>query len=298
MSDNSQAMHRNHGWGSGYVEWTEGKTAYISVVFSWLLSKAIERSVFLWSQGYTVRLGGVAASYAGLASNNGCSVDAAPRHNPNATRTSTGCVFSCDFCIVPKIEGGLKEKEHWKPLPILYDNNLVACSRRHFDRVIDSLKPVPGVDINQGLSASLITDYHASRLAELDLKFVRLAWDSVGYEPHFMRGFEKLRRAGIPKSKIGVYVLIGFRDTPEDALYRLESVRKLGIKPFPMRYQPLGTEKRNSFVGDNWTNLELERFTHYWANLRFVGNIPFSEFRYPVPRELRERRRQKREAGR
>ena len=289
---NSQKMHSDHGWGTGLVSWTGGNKAYISVVFSWLLDKAMEEATRLWGQGYSVQLGGPAADFAGIST--GQLVGVASRHNPSATRTSTGCIFNCDFCIVPKVEGYLQEKERWDALPIVYDNNLTACSRRHFDQVIDSLRLVDDVDINQGLSASLLTSYHASRLAELKLKCVRMAWDNINYESKFRSGFDILRGAGIPKSKIGVYVLIGFQGTPEDALYRLESVRALGVKPFPMRYQPLNTRERNLFVGDHWTNLELERFTHYWTNLRFVGNLPFKDFIYPIPKEFRERRRARR----
>jgi hypothetical protein len=280
---NSQAMHKRHGWGTGLIEIIEGDNAYISVVFSWLLEKAIARYIELLAQGYNVELGGTAAQYAGIATSSNGHRDFAQYHNPNATRTSTGCIFNCDFCIVSKIEGYLKEKPHWEPKPIVYDNCLNACSNRHFDKVIDSLKPIPNIDLNQGVSAVLMTNHHASRFAELDLKYIRLAWDTIEYESKFMRGYEILRKAGIPKSKIGVYVLIGFKDTPEDALYRLETVKNLGVLPFPMRYQPLDTQKRNSFVGEHWTHNELVRYCRYWSNLRFVRGIPFKNFVYPSP---------------
>lgn len=291
-ASNSQALHKLHGWKGGLIEVIDGKNAYISVVFSWLLEKAINRGAELLSQGYRVQIGGPAADYAGISSPNG-SCNFAQYHNPLAVRTSTGCIFDCDFCIVHKIEGDLKEKDHWEPNPIVYDNILNGCSTRHFDKVIDSLKPVPDVDFNQGISAVLLTSYQASRFAELDLKFIRLAWDNVDYEPKFMRGYEILRKAGIPKSKISVYILIGHKDTPEDALYRLETVRSLGIKPFPMRYQPLDTKVRNSYVGEHWTNSELVRYCQYWTNLRFVGNLRFEDFTYPIPKELREKRKQR-----
>ena len=293
-SSNSQALHTLHGWGNGLVEWEQDGVTNISVVFSWLVDKAIARAVELLAQGVSVHIGGPAASYAGIC--NGESASAAVHHNPDAERTSTGCIFNCDFCLVPKIEGDLREKSSWEPKSKLYDNNLTACSLRHFDKVIDSLKPVPEVDFNQGVSASLITEHHASRFAELKLKYIRLAWDTVEYESKFMQGYERLRKAGIPKSKISVYVLVGFKDTPEDALYRLETVKSLGIKPFPMRYQPLNTAKRNSYIGEHWTNEELVRLTHYWTNLRFVGSLPYADFIYPIPKEYRERRARKRDA--
>ena len=153
----------------------------------------------------------------------------------------------------------------------------LACSRVHFDRVVDRLKPLSGINYDQGLDARVLTEYHAHRLAELDCK-VRLAWDSVSYESSVVRAVERLRRAGFIKRAISIYVLIGFKDTPEDALYRLRTIRDMGYNPFPMRYQPLDTPKKNSFVGEGWTHGELVRYMRYWSNLRYVGGVPFEEF--------------------
>jgi hypothetical protein len=78
------------------------------------------------------------------------------------------------------------------------------------------------------------------------------------------------------------YVLIGFNDTPADALRRLEILKHgLGIDPNPMRYQPFSGEyalKKNSYIHPNWTHKELDRFMSYWSNLRFVGSVPFKEY--------------------
>jgi hypothetical protein len=86
---------------------------------------------------------------------------------------------------------------------------------------------------------------------------------------------------GIKKSQLRVYVLIGFDDTPEDALYRLEKLKSVGVYPNPMRYQPIDTPKRNSFVGENWTHKELVRYMRYWANLRFFRKLDFKDYVYP-----------------
>ena len=172
----------------------------------------------------------------------------------------------------------LRELDDWPVRPIVCDNNLLACSQAHFDSVIDKLKPLTGVDFNQGLDARLLTDYHAGRLAELDC-MVRLAFDHVRYEGQFMVAYERLRKVGLPKKRIRVYVLIGYDDTSEDALYRLRLVDSLGVMPNPMRYNPLDTLVRDGYVGKNWTDSELRRVMRYWANLRFVGAVPFEEWR-------------------
>jgi hypothetical protein len=213
----------------------------------------------------------------GLASTGG-SCDALQRHNPDATFTSRGCIRKCPFCAVPTIEGDLRELDDWVPRPVVCDNNLLACSRAHFDRVIDRLKPLSGVDFNQGLDARLLTPYHAERIADLDMRFVRLAWDDVRMESEFMRAWKILRAVGIPKRTISVYVLIGFRDTPEDALYRMRTVYKqLGSLVVPMRYQALGSRSLNEHIDPAWTHWELVAYKRYWGYARNTG-VPWEEW--------------------
>jgi len=272
-------------WSSRFVELTDeaAMQAWFSVVFTWDLPEAYQRAVWLRQLGYTVHAGGPACLLmpdylARVATvNQGAENDMISLHNPNATFTSRGCVRLCPFCAVWRIEGQLRELNDWPVRPIVCDNNLLACSRVHFDSVIDKLKPLRGIDFNQGLDARLLTEYHADRLAELDC-MVRLAFDSVSYEVDFMCAFEMLRAAGFPKHRIRVYVLVGFRDTPDDALYRLRTVAGLGIDPNPMRYNPLDTLRRDSYVGPNWTDSELTRYVRYWANLRYFRAVPFEDF--------------------
>lgn len=281
--NNWQRMKKSSGWKAGLIDWVEGDTAYISAVFSWNLPDAYQRAVWYAAQGYTVHAGGPAVAYnpeylAGVAEIGGDYSDAVARHNPNATFTQRGCIRQCPFCIVPKIEM-MGELDDWPIRPIVCDNNFLACSDRHFNSVVDKLKPLKKVDFNQGLDARLMTKARAERLAELDMRVVRLAWDWIGMEKDYLKAVQLLKGAGFTdRHMIRTYILIGFNDTPEDALYRLRTVQALGIWPNPMRYQPLDTLKRNEHVGPNWTDAELKRFMRYWANLRYLGNIPFSEF--------------------
>lgn len=272
-------------WSKRMIEWVDDdrEEAFLSVVFTWDLPNAYQRAVWLSAMGYRVWAGGPAVDLIpdylmAVAQCNRQEIDVLSKHNPLATFTSRGCIRRCAFCAVWRTEGELRELSNWPVRPIICDNNLLATSRPHFDRVIDSLKPLSGIDFNQGLDARLLTKYHADRLAELDC-MVRLAFDSVSYESHFMAAFETLRLAGIPKHRIRVYVLVGFDDTPEDALYRLRTVSKLGILPNPMRYNPLNTMQRDSYVGPGWTNSELIRYVRYWSNLRWFRAVPFEVFR-------------------
>ena len=288
-----QQQRRASGWSGGYIEWTEGRVAYLSVVFSWQLQTAYQRAAWYRSQGYFVRAGGPAAVFnpdflADIAIQlDSGSVKALARHNPNATFTTRGCIRRCPFCAVPKIEGTLRElsDNEWEPKPLVCDNNLLAASIGHFDHVIDRLlaSKIQGIDFNQGLDARLLASHHAKRLAELhrneQLKKVRLAWDNIKTERQLRRAFEMLRDAGIPANKVGVYILIGFDDTPEDALYRLMTTwHDLKAWPNPMRYQPLDSKRKNNHVAPDWTHRELQRYVRYWSNLRYLSAVPFGEF--------------------
>jgi len=270
-------------WSGGFIEWIEEDRAYLSVVFSWQMQKAYQRAIWLSNLGYEIRVGGPAIDmrpdYMRGVAKSGGKTDALSRHNPNATFTSRGCPRRCEFCVVPKIEGGLVELDDWPIRPTICDNNLLACSKRHFDAVIDKLKGLNDIDFNQGLDARLLTNHHADRLSELDTKHIRLAWDNINSERFFLRALQRLMDAGFKQSHVRVYVLIGFDDTPDDALYRLETIKKLGARPAPMRYQPLDAVKRNSYVGSNWTERELKTFVRYWFRQKWLEHVPFEEYK-------------------
>lgn len=271
-------------WSGGLVDWVENDTAFISVVFSWQLDLAYQRAIWYKQQGYRIRAGGPAViiqpDYLSSIAEIGGEVDALKHHNSEATFTSRGCIRNCSFCLVPKIEGNIRElsDDQWQPKRVICDNNLLATSTRHFNHVIDRINNIIGVDFNQGLDARLLTDDYAKRLAELKGATIRLAWDNIKTEALFLSAFDKLIKAGIPKSRIRVYVLFGYKDTPEDTLYRLEKIRTLGAIPNPMRYQPIDAKKRNEYVGEHWTEKELAKYMRYWSRLNWFNGIKFEDY--------------------
>jgi hypothetical protein len=270
-------------WSKKSLEWIEGNKAYISVPFTWYLPDTYSRCVWYRQQGYEVHAGGPAVSLIpdylrDVAMVNGENIEALSRHNNQATRTSTGCIRACPFCAVRIIEGDLRELEIWAPKPIVCDNNLFACSTKHFDRVIDSLKPIPSVDFNQGLDVRLINSHHIDRLKELKLPLLRFSWDWMNEETIIVDTIKTLLANGFPKRRIRVYVLIGYNDSPADALYRLQTLKNLGIKTNPQRYQPLDILVKNSYVAPLWTNSELHRFMLYWSQQAWLSTIPFENF--------------------
>ncbi len=273
-------------WSKKVVSWEDSKCKYFSIVFSW--------DLWNWCQNIKPHLfdnkkyivGGPAVlahpewvpEWIEIRKNMDKPI--LPKHCSLATRTTLGCIRKCPFCIVPEMEGKFRELDDWENKPVLIDNNLLACSRKHFDKVIDRLKKLDWSDFNQGLDVRLLTEYHAERFAELKNPYIRLSLDDTKTESQFLRGFSLLLDAHIPVSKISVYVLIGYNDSPEDALYRLNLVKSLGALTNPMRYQPLDAKHKNSYVYPGWTNSLLIKYMRFWSSTRFLKNLPFDKFEY------------------
>lgn len=269
-------------WRKSIASWKVGKTLYLSVPFTWLLPEAEKQSK---EHKGPVFAGGPAVS---LAKKNGCfdlsfadtpdktPFDTLALHNPLATFTTRGCPNSCPFCAVPKIEGEFRQFDKWKPAPMICDNNILAGTRSHFSQVIRTLKRFPYADFNQGLDARLLTIWHVMDLCELKAVKIRFAFDDLSEETAVHDAIEMCRRHGL--DDLGVYCLYGFNDTPESARYRLDLVRSWGIRPNAMRYQPLDTLTKNSYVAPGWTEKQLRKVSQYYNRLRWNEFIPFDEF--------------------
>jgi hypothetical protein len=271
-------------WNKTIVHWRDEDRVYVSVAFTWHLPLAHKLCAWNTQAGLQVMAGGPAVDlmpqylYDVTEESGGQIPDVLNRHNPDATFTTRGCIRQCSFCAVPKIEGDLKELKDWIPAPIVCDNNLTAASRKHFDTVIDRLKGFRCVDFNQGLDARLLNDHHIERLQELTLPTIRFSWDHIKDESIVMDAIDKVLKAGFAKRRVHIYVLFGFKDTPEDALYRAETIKAKGIKPFLMRYQPLDALVKDNFIGPGWTDHEMRRFQRYWCRQNWLSKIPYTEF--------------------
>ncbi len=258
-------------WRKGIASWKVGNTLYISVPFTWLMANAEEMAK---QHKGKVLIGGP-----GTAQPSECpGFSPLLFHNPCATFTTRGCPNNRSFCAVPKIEGEFREMQSWRPAPVICDNNLLAATDKHFYKVIDSLRQFPACDFNQGLDARLFRRDHASQIATLNHPMVRFSFDHVNHETKVHDAIEISRSEGL--RDFGVYVLFGYKDTPEDALYRLNKVREWGVFPNPMRYQPLDATEKNAYVADGWTEKELRKMMKYYSRLSWLEHIPYGDFDY------------------
>jgi hypothetical protein len=255
-------------WANRIVHWTENNTAFISIIFTWDLPKAYSLAVWYREQGYDVKVGGTAVKLMPdylKEFKTGDIGGMLQKHNPQATRTHLGCVNACSFCGVKLIEPTFEELLIWELLPIVCDNNWTACSWKHLETFGEVMKPVKGIDINQGMDARIFTPRHLEILRGLSLSKLRFAWDNIRDENKIMATLEMVIKSGFPKSKLHVYVLFNHNDTPQDALYRCETLWNMGVVPNPQRYQPLDCLAKNTYIDPNWNNIYLRDFTLYWS---------------------------------
>jgi hypothetical protein len=248
-----------HMWPKQPIYWTDDKTLMVSIPFTWdlpgVLANLHNRS-FFWDD---VVVGGPAVelmpgffSRLSYVSEGHNLPGVLQRVNPLATRTTVGCVRRCGFCAIGtgRIEGNYAELDEWPDLPVVCDNNLLAASKAHFNRVIDRLKGHGWADFNQGADTRLLTDYHAGRMAEIKKPTIRLALDHMDYCDKWQEAFERLRDAGIAKKNISSYCLVGFQSGPEESWHRCEWVESHGIKAYPMWFHGLEQLQKNIVTDD------------------------------------------------
>lgn len=272
-------MIQMYQWRKKIAIWVINKILHISVVFYWDIREAI--NIAKAYKGKVI-VGGPAAMlnremFDDIAEVKE-SIDGIEPilfHNPLASFSTRGCPNRCSFCAVHRIEPEFTELKEFRPAPVMCDNNFLASSRKHQERVINKLRCFRKIDFNQGLDARYFTHDAADRLGKLNIK-VRFGFDSVDMESKVADAVKLCRKR--TTKDIGIYVLIGYKDTPEDALYRLETVRSWGIRPNPMRYQPLNCINKNEYVAVGWTERELRKIMQYYSRLCYYEHIPYEEF--------------------
>ena len=151
---------------------------------------------------------------------------------------SRGCIRSCPWCIVRAKEGGIRPTAPKNLNPngeyiVVQDNNFFA----HQDwrsAITELQKWGQPVDF-QGVDARLLDKEMCEALLTLrHYKQIKIAWDNPREDLRL-----KLREIThyIKPRKLACYVLIGFNSTEEEDLYRIETLRNLGIDPYVMSYK-------------------------------------------------------------
>ena len=278
-------MKSKYDWPRGPISWVANRVRYVSIPFTWnlpALRPILSQASFDYDR---VEIGGPAVAlmpdyfdgvpnvtrrfeYPGVLQ----------RILPMATKTTTGCPRRCPYCAVPRIEGDLIELLEWPDRPVIMDNNLLAASEKHFDRVMDRLVKWRDVDFNQGLDSRLMTDYHASRLSELKTPTIRLALDSANRFDIWEVALNRLLDAHVPVRSIRSYALIGFDTGPKEAWERCRTITSYGIKASIGWYHALDAKDFNVVSKEQaalgWTDSERRKITQHFYQYKKKGGKP------------------------
>ena len=221
----------------------------ISVTFTWDYPTAVQMAKS-WAAVYSdVRVGGPACGDWGGEFSPGLFL------RDGAVITSRGCPRKCKHCFVPGREGKIRELEILDGWDVL-DNNLLACSPEHVERVFEMLRrQSERIRLTGGLDACLFNERHVELLKSIHIQTVFFAYDAAGIEPHLCRVVEML--GWIPEKRRRCYVLIGYPgDSLSDADRRLRWVYNIGFLPYPMVYRDDSAMSQAEAIDRKWVELK------------------------------------------
>lgn len=164
-----------------------------------------------------------------------------PQYDFAVSMTSRGCPRNCPFCVVADKEGRRSVKvadvkDFWcgqKHIEVL-DPNILACHDKE-DLLWQYMRTGATITYNQGLDIRLMTNDDIAIINETKIKDLHFAWDDPREDltDKFQNFKGKFRR----KSNIGmVYVLVNYRSTIDEDLWRINTLRELGYDPYVMVY--------------------------------------------------------------
>jgi hypothetical protein len=244
-------------WPKGPLYWMEDDTLCVSIPFTYNLPevKYKAQQVDLFMPFNRVEVGGPAVAlipdfFDGLdfVTISKGREGVLQRINPYATRTTLGCTRSCGYCAIGtgRVEGGgMVELAEWPNLPLKCDNNFFAASDSHICKSLTEDIDRGYVDYNQGLDARYLTKDIAEMLAQIKKPIIRLSLDHNGMVDEWENAIEILLSAGVAKTNINTYALVGFRESPEQSWKRCEFITGKGITINPMWYHSLDCLKKN-----------------------------------------------------
>lgn len=181
-----------------------------------------------------------------------------PQYNYSVQFYSRGCIRHCPFCLVHDKEGGihpvepmaLNPKGEW--IEVL-DNNFFA--NPEWRKAAEDLKSTKQPIKFHGVDVRIMDDEQAWWLNNLRLKTgVHIAWDLPKLD---LTEQLKTMVKYIKPDKIACYVLVGFNSTKEQDLFRLNTLKSLGILPFVQPYRDYENKR---------TPTQYERDLARWAN--------------------------------
>lgn len=208
----------------------------------------------------------------------GLAYDLYPKYPFSVQIYSRGCIRYCPFCLVHDKEGSIHTVQpmQWNPnaqwIEVL-DNNFFA--NPEWRKAVENLKAQNLPIKFHGVDIRIMDEEQAQALNSLRIKgYIHIAWDLPNID--LTTQLETIIKF-IKASKIACYVLIGFNSTKEQDLYRLNTLKRLGILPFVQPFRDYRNLRQIS---------QYEKDISRWANrawlfksMDFVDYEPRKGFR-------------------
>lgn len=265
---------------------------YISTLFTWR-RKQVEAKAAYFRGNADVAIGG---SGWDLQLRLPADVDAMPNDyslygiDYGMGYSSRGCIRTCAFCPVSRMEGGIHEAASIASLlnPLsnklaLLDNNFFASDWR--PKVEEIRERGLIVDWPQGNDIRLLDDEIAAVLGDLRERrqlssdgftranTVHFAWDLPANDARadeVTRGIRLLLAQGFTARQLRFYVLIGYPGYQVDEeLARIRTLHSFGIEPYVMVYRDYGE-------ADNRDRVRMD--IQHWNNGHAWRSIPFEDY--------------------
>lgn len=115
------------------------------------------------------------------------------------------------------------------------------------------------IDFNQGVDARLVDDKKMKKLAEINIRPLRIAFDFYSMRDIYVNAIHLAVNHGI--TDLSNYLLYNYEDKPDDLYYRMrinvELCDKLDVTiySFPMKYHPIDDPKyfnNREYMGEHW----------------------------------------------
>lgn len=131
--------------------------------------------------------------------------------------------------------------------------------RPYYEKTHKPAKRKRIVDFNQGIDSRLISDENMSKLSEVNIYPLRIAFDHWKLRKTYEESVRTAVRNGI--KSLSNYLLYNFDDKPEDLYNRLRlnvdlcETLDASIYSFPMKYHPINNEEffmNRDYIGEHW----------------------------------------------
>ena len=115
------------------------------------------------------------------------------------------------------------------------------------------------IDFNQGVEGKLVTDDKMKKLAETNIRPLRIAFDHIELKNSYEKSIRIAAAHGI--NNLSNYMLYNYKDKPEDLYLRMKLNIELcdeldiSIYSFPMKYHPVANPKyfrSRNYLGIHW----------------------------------------------